>query len=586
MKIVGVCLQANKLWKTALLGANEGHLKKIYKGMTNSVLATRSFVRACLQAIAALSILVTSTAQAAVSVQQDADAEVQQVIQDTNANQLYGSWLFNGGFSDVSFSSINPNYRISHGDTLLVQLWGGIDYQAETKVDPQGNIFIPKVGPVKVIGVTNSKLNKVLLKSVKRVYKSNVEAYVTLLSSQKVKVFLSGLVKKPGLYEGQSADSVLRFVDQAGGIRSDIGSYRHIQVKRANKTKYKIDLYEFLEQGIMPAIQLQDGDVIFVGPKKGDITIEGEVGFSGKYELREHTENLGNVLNTLVANEKATHVTVIEPQGDDNNKEVNATQYPLSKADGVALKPGALVKVSSQLRAKSISVEVVGEHNSEFEMVLPWGANLAQLLDKIQYTGLSNQDAIQLYRKSVAIRQKDMLMASLQALEQSVLTARSETKESAQLRAAEAEIILKWIEKAKSVEPKGQVLLSDGYDASAVILQQGDRIVVPAKRNLVMVHGEVLFPTAIAYKNDMAAEDFIASAGGATADIDDMNILVLKPNGAFVDVNNDLADEDEVSPGDEVFVLAKPDVKSLQLTKDLTQVIYQIAVSAAVVLAL
>lgn len=530
-----------------------------------------------------------ASTHAAIAIQQDADAEVQQVIQDSTTNKQYGSWLFGGGFTKSSFSAVNPNYRINQGDKLSVQLWGGIDYQAEAQVDPQGNIFIPKVGPVKVQGVSNQQLNKVLLKSVKRVYKSNVEAYVTLLSSQKVKVFLSGLVNKPGLYEGQSADSVLRFIDQAGGIRSDIGSYRHIEVKRNNRTLHDVDLYQFIEQGLMPLIQLQDGDVIFVGPKQGDITIEGEVGYSGKYELKSHSAKLADVLSVVVANEKATHVTVIEPSSGNKTgeeKEVNATQYPLTQIKDIQLQPGALVKVSSQLRAKSISVEVVGEHNSAFEMVLPWGASLNQLLEQIEYTSLSNKNAIQLYRKSVAERQKAMLLASLQALEQSVLTARSETTESAKLRAAEAETILKWIEKAKKVEPKGQVLLSDGYDASAVILQQGDRIVIPSKRNLVMIHGEVLFPTAIAYNDELSPEDFIASAGGTTEDVDDMNILVMKPNGTFVDINDDLGDEDEVSPGDEIFVLAKPDAKSLQLTKDLTQVMYQIAVSAAVVLAL
>jgi len=530
--------------------------------------------------------LMANSVFAAIAVQQDEDAEVQEAIQDSDTTKQYGSWLFNGGFKQASFSAVNPDYRVSQGDTLLVQLWGGIDYQSETQVDPQGNIFIPKVGPIKVLGVSNNKLNKVILKSVKRVYKSNVEAYVTLLSSQKVKVFLSGLVKKPGIYEGQSADSVLRFIDQAGGIRNDIGSYRHIQVKRNNKTKYEIDLYEFIQKGFMPSVQLQDGDVIFVASKTGEITVEGEVGFSGRYELKNHASELADVLNALVMNEKATHITVIEPSDNAGKKAVNAKQYSVAQANKVTLKPGALVKVSSQLRADSISVEVVGEHNSEFEMVLPWGANLAQLLEKIEYTNLSNQNAIQLYRKSVAVRQKDMLMASLQALEQSVLTARSETKESAQLRAAEADIILKWISKAKDVQPKGQVLLSKGYDASSVILQQGDRIVVPSKRNLVMVHGEVLFPTAIAYHEDLAADDFIANAGGTTGDEDDMNILVMKPNGAFIDINGDLGDEDEVSAGDEIFVLAKPDVKSLQLTKDITQVIYQIAVSAAVVLTL
>ena len=537
--------------------------------------------RFCLTAIA----MVFTTQVSAVSLTQESDAEAQNTLDTTNINNLYGGWLFNGGFSKASFSAVNPNYRITQGDALLLQLWGGLDYQAETKVDPQGNIFIPKVGPVKVLGVSNSDLNKVVLKAVKRVYKSNVSAYVTLVSSQKVKIFLSGMVKKPGLYEGQSADSILKFIDQAQGIRTDIGSMRNIQVKRNNKNKYSVDLYNFLEKGEMPNIQLQDGDVIFVAAKQGEVTIEGEVGFSGKYELKDKQVSLQRLLNSVVAQEKATHVTVIEPDAG-NEQQVSAQQYKINDIKNEKVKSGALIKVSSQLRTNSISIEVVGEHNSEFEMVLPWGANLAQLLEKIKYTQLSNKNAVQLYRESVAERQKDMLGATLSSLEQSVLTARSATTESAQLRATEAETILKWIEKAKQVQPKGQVLLSKGYDASQVILNQGDRIVIPAKRYLVMVHGEVLFPTAMAYDKEKTIEDFIAAAGGATADLDDMNILIMKPNGAFVDVNSDLNDEDEITPGDEVFVLAKPDVKSLQITKDIMQVIYQVAVSAAVVIAL
>jgi len=128
--------------------------------------------------------------------------------------------------------------------------------------------------------------------------------------------------------------------------------------------------------------------------------------------------------------------------------------------------------------------------------------------------------------------------------------------------------------------------LSAGYDAAKIILQQGDRIVVPTKRNLVMIHGEVLFPTAIAYNNTMNISDYIAKAGGTNQELEDMNILIMKPNGDFIDVNENLDSKKQISAGDEVFVLAKPDEKSFQLTKDITQVMYQIAVSAAVILAL
>jgi len=95
-----------------------------------------------------------------------------------------------------------------------------------------------------------------------------------------------------------------------------------------------------------------------------------------------------------------------------------------------------------------------------------------------------------------------------------------------------------------------------------------------------------LFPTAIAYNDKLTIQDFINHAGGSTADVDDMNILVMQPNGSFKNMNDELKDEDDIHPGDEIFVLAKPDVKSLQITKDIMQVIYQVAVSAAVVLTL
>lgn len=530
----------------------------------------------------ALLMFCLSSLALAISIESNPEAESEEIILDSDENNLYGSWMFNGGFSQATFSGINPDYRIAPGDTLLMQMWGGVEFQKDVVVDPRGNIFLPKIGPVKVQGVTNAELNHVITKSIKRVYKSNVEAYVTLVSTQKVKVFLSGLVNKPGLYEGQSADSVLKFIDLAGGIRSDIGGYRQIQHRRAGKTLEHIDLYKFLSAGDIPFSQLQDGDVIFVGPRQGLVTVEGEVGFSGKYEISGSSESVTSILNAIVPTDRATHLTVIESE----NGVVDASQYSLNNIGTELVKNGALLKLSAQLRAASISVEILGEHDSENEMVIPWGTSLAEVIKTIQYTRLADTSGLQLYRDSVAKRQKEMLEASLSALEQSVLTARSSSKEEAQLREAEARIILQWIEKAKQVQPRGQVLLTDGYDASKIILQQGDRIVVPAKKNLVMVHGEVLFPTAVAYNDKMTIGKFINKAGGIGNGADDYRILVMRPNGGFDDLSDDLNDEDEVSAGDEIFVLPEPDTKSLQITKDISQVIYQIAVSAAVVVAL
>ena len=82
-------------------------------------------------------LLLQVTVVSAVTLQKDKDAEVVASINDSKAGNLYGSWLFHGGFTDVSFSGINPDYRIASGDTLLVQLWGGLEYQQEIVVDPK-----------------------------------------------------------------------------------------------------------------------------------------------------------------------------------------------------------------------------------------------------------------------------------------------------------------------------------------------------------------------------------------------------------------------------------------------------------------
>ena len=531
-----------------------------------------------------LALLLTSVAKvakSAVALAQEAQVQPNALTQ-IKPNNTYGDWLFKGNFNKVSFSGFNPDYHLSIGDKVLVQLWGGLDYQGELVVDVHGNIFIPKVGPVLVKGVKNSQLNDVVKKSIERVYKSNVEVYANLATSEQVKVFVSGTVSKPGLYQGHSADSILTFIDQAGGIRADIGSYRNIQIKRNDKILNTFDLYGFLTQGKLLNTQFQDGDLIFVAPKLAEVSIEGQVGYTGKYELKQGVNFLEDILGSVAIEEKATHVTLVTPIG----REVVASQYRISELANVEVQPGTLIKVSSQLRAKSISVTVMGEHNSQQELVLPWGATLTQLTEQIIFTPLSNRQAMQLFRPAVAERQKAMLLESLTALEQSVLTARSQTNEAAQLRSKEAETILTWIDKAKKVQPNGQVLLSHLNSSHPIYLQQGDKVVIPAKRNIVMVHGEVLFPTAIAYKTGLSANDFIQQAGGAMLDMDDVNVLVMKPNGSVITVNKRLNKHKVITADDEIFVLAKPDEKSFQLTKDITQVMYQIAASAAVILAI
>ena len=72
---------------------------------------------------------------------------------------VFGQGLFQGRFAAESFKGFNPDYLLSVGDQVDIKLWGALDAQLILLVDAQGNIFIPRVGPVRVVNVRNGELN-------------------------------------------------------------------------------------------------------------------------------------------------------------------------------------------------------------------------------------------------------------------------------------------------------------------------------------------------------------------------------------------------------------------------------------------
>src|SRR3546814_2554843 len=80
-------------------------------------------------------------------------------------------------------------------------------------------------------------------------------------------------------------DSILHYIDQAGGIDPDRGSFLDIEVKRGSTVRAKLNLYDFLLRGEMPQIQLSDGDVIFVGPRESTIKVSGLAENAKRFEF-------------------------------------------------------------------------------------------------------------------------------------------------------------------------------------------------------------------------------------------------------------------------------------------------------------
>ncbi|MGF1614120.1 MAG: polysaccharide biosynthesis/export family protein [Gammaproteobacteria bacterium] len=500
-------------------------------------------------------------------------------------SDVFGSWLFTGKFAEESLSIFNPDYQITVGDKITLKLWGAYESETNLTVDAQGNVFVPSVGPVHVQSVRNDHLNTVITDEVKRVYKNNVRVYANLEAAQPVKVFVTGFVARPGLYRGLASDSVLYYLDKAGGIDFERGSFLDVRVLRHQAPRAHIDLYRFLLNGDMPAIQFVDGDTILVGPRRHTVKVEGLAQNPHRFEFQRSIVSLEKLLAVAQPKPEATHARVVRTQGEVKNVEY----YPLSEVSRVAVNDGNVVALTADKRPGTITVRVEGEQDGDREYVLRYGANLGDLLRHIRFNRRSDETAIQLFRQSVIVRQKDMLESSLKALEASVLTARSATNDEAQLRAQEAELILKWIERAKQVEPKGQVILARSKERDNILLENGDILYVPARDKLVMVHGEVFFPNALVYDPDARVEDYVRQCGGYTQNANTSRIIVRHRDGSFQQARENGWRSDftlRIQPGDEILVLPQVAVKHLQIAKDITQILYQLAIATTVVLSI
>lgn len=503
-------------------------------------------------------------------------------------SDVFGANLFTGSFAREGATQFNPDYAIAVGDKVQVRLWGAFEFDGQLTVDPQGNIFLPHVGPIGVLGVRNLDLQDIVKTAVNGVFRANVYSYASLAAAQPVRVFVGGFVNRPGLYSGTSMDSLLHYLDQAGGIDPERGSFLNVQVMRGNDVRISVDLYEFILEGRMPLIQLADGDVIFVSQRLNTIKVSGLAENAKRFEFRDSAFSIGDIIRIAKPLAQATHVRVVRNTGVVKNVEY----YSVAEAVGVVLLDGDELEFTADKKPGTITVRVEGEHLSPQEYVLPYGTRLGELVKGIRFSERSDVESLQLFRRSVKERQKLMLQTSLKSLETAALTARSGTSDEARLRKDEADLILQWVDRAKQVEPSGQVFIASADQRDELLLENGDILRVPVKDNLVLVSGEVLFPNAIAYDTSFNVNSYIRHAGGYTQNADVSRIIIAHRDGSFDEATGKQqffrfsTGNGAIRPGDEILVLPKIDVKTRQIAKDLTQILFQIAISAKVILGL
>ncbi|ABB32412.1 periplasmic polysaccharide biosynthesis/export protein [Geobacter metallireducens GS-15] len=198
------------------------------------------------------------------------------------------------GFAPLADIPVGPDYVIGPGDRIILNLWGSAEGTHELEVNRSGEIVLPRVGSVKVWGITFERLPEVLKTHLSKIYK-NFDLNVTMGKLRVIKVYVVGEVKMPGDYNLSPLSTLINALAASGGPLKT-GTLRNIKIKRGGKVVETVDLYDFFLKGDKGKdIRLQPGDTIFV-PVIGRVAgIAGNVKRPAIYELKDE-KNLGDLV--------------------------------------------------------------------------------------------------------------------------------------------------------------------------------------------------------------------------------------------------------------------------------------------------
>jgi polysaccharide biosynthesis/export protein len=330
---------------------------------------------------------------------------------------------------------------------------------------------------------------------------------------------------------------------------------------------------------------------------------EGEVHFAGRYPLTEgmHLTDLiaaaGDVdLRAYPYEVEITRFTVA-PHGD--RRETEHLRVDLSRARSgepgadPLMAPDDMVHVRATPEWQGEVVTVSGEVRFPGNYIIDQGESVSSLVARAG--GLTKEAFLPgavFLREQVRVQEQAELDRLSRTFEQDLVRIATEpasfgTGDRGQALVAGKELL----QMTRETRATGRVairLAEDKHGAVAVAdaplrLMGDDRLIIPRRPDSVLVVGEVYHPTAYLYRKGERVNDYIDRSGGLNLRGDRKNVLVVHADGSVTAVSIGwFSSGGRVALGDTIVVPQKVSLFSgLKLATDVTQILYQLAITAA-----
>jgi len=218
---------------------------------------------------------------------------------------IYGMEFFNN-----PITSFQPNLRIATpqnyilgpDDELIINLTGLNDKSYTKKITPEGAVQIQYAGFIQVSGLTIAQATALIRNKLETsVYPAlktgGTQLTLTLGNVKTIRVTIIGEAQHPGNYSVSSLASLFNVLYLSGGPTEN-GSFRNIEIIRNNAVLTTLDLYTFLQKGILDKdVRLQDQDVIRFPVYSKHVYLSGQIKRPAIYELHPK-ETLADLIQT------------------------------------------------------------------------------------------------------------------------------------------------------------------------------------------------------------------------------------------------------------------------------------------------
>ncbi|UCD84993.1 MAG: polysaccharide export protein [Deltaproteobacteria bacterium] len=124
----------------------------------------------------------------------------------------------------------SQDYLIQERDKLKIQIYEHPDLSVSVRVSGDGLITFPLLGQIKVVGLTEKQVERIITNQLSNGYIINPQVTV-LVEEYKDYIYITGEVNKPGAYPYNEGMTVIKAIILAGGMTKSAKS-KKIKIMR------------------------------------------------------------------------------------------------------------------------------------------------------------------------------------------------------------------------------------------------------------------------------------------------------------------------------------------------------------------